>query len=207
MGQQSPVRKPGPRSEWGGPGKIMITCVLMVLAGLAGPAWPQAATPGRIAGGAGLARPEKRPGGEVMPTMILNPIGRVTQVENRVVLEIKTELPPALHGLADFSHIWVLYWFHENDTSENRRLLKVHPRRDPRNPLTGVFATRAPVRPNFMGLTACRLVEVRGNRVEVEGLDAQPGSPLLDLKPYIPGNDALPEAQTPEWVRGQPPES
>ncbi len=142
-----------------------------------------------------------------MPTMILNPIGRVTQVENRVVLEIKTELTPALHGLAGFSHIWVLYWFHENDTPENRRLLKVHPRRDPRNPLTGVFATRAPVRPNLIGLTACRLVEVRGNRVEVEGLEAQPGSPLLDLKPYIPGSDALPEAQTPEWVRRQPPES
>ncbi len=63
------------------------------------------------------------------------------------------------------------------------------------------------MRPNLIGLTACRLVEVRGNRMEVEGLDARPGSPLLDLKPYIPGSDALPEAQTPEWVRRQPPES
>ena len=82
----------------------------------------------------------------------------------------------------------------------------MHPRRDPANPLTGVFASRAPVRPNLIGITACRLLKVRGNVLEVEGLDAQDGSPILDLKPYIPEGDAIPGATTPAWVkRSKPP--
>jgi SAM-dependent methyltransferase len=76
----------------------------------------------------------------------------------------------------------------------------VHPRRDPANPLTGVFATRAPVRPNLIGMCACRLVKVEGNVVDVTGLDALQDSPILDIKPYIPGNDAVPDAQAPAWV-------
>ncbi len=95
----------------------------------------------------------------------------------------------------------MLYWFHENDRPEERRTLKVHPRRDPANPLTGVFATRAPVRPNLIGLSACRILKVSGNLVEVADLDARDGSPVLDLKPYIPQNDSIPEALYPEWVR------
>ncbi len=133
----------------------------------------------------------------------IEPIGHVVREGDRTFLEIRPEFAPALDGLAGFSHVWVLYWFHENDTPENRRILKVHPRRDPNNPLTGVFATRAPVRPNLIGLTACRILQVTGNRLELEGLDARPGSPVLDLKPYIPKSDAYPEARTPPWLKPQ----
>jgi tRNA (Thr-GGU) A37 N-methylase len=77
----------------------------------------------------------------------------------------------------------------------------VHPRRDPANPLTGVFACRAPERPNLIGLTACRIVKITGNIVEVAGLDARDGTPIVDLKPYIPKGDVIPEATTPEWVQ------
>jgi tRNA (Thr-GGU) A37 N-methylase len=73
--------------------------------------------------------------------------------------------------------------------------------------LTGVFATRSPVRPNLIGLTACRILKVEGNTVEVEGLDAKDGSPIVDLKPYIPKGDSLPEAVTPDWVKKPRPES
>ena len=76
----------------------------------------------------------------------------------------------------------------------------------PANPLTGVFACRAPVRPNLIGFTACRIIKVEGNIVEVADLDAQNGSPILDLKPYIPAGDAIPDAVTPEWLkRSKPP--
>jgi tRNA-Thr(GGU) m(6)t(6)A37 methyltransferase TsaA len=95
----------------------------------------------------------------------------------------------------------VLYWFHENDRPEERAILQVHPRRNPANPLTGVFATRAPVRPNLIGFTCCRIISVKKNILEVEGLDAREGSPVLDLKPYIPGSDALPDAKVPGWVK------
>ena len=124
--------------------------------------------------------------------------------DDRVFLDILPEFAPALDGLQDFSHVWVFYWFHEHDNPEDRRILKVHPRRDPANPLTGVFATRAPVRPNLIGLCACRLVAVRGTQVEVEGLDARPDSPVLDLKPYLPKGDAYPEARVAHWARRQP---
>jgi len=134
-------------------------------------------------------------------SITLNPIGQVRQSGEHAVLEILPEWAPALEGLADFSHVWVLYWFHENDRPEERRILKVHPRRDPANPLTGVFATRAPVRPNLIGLSACRILKVSGNRVEVADLDARDGSPILDLKPYIPQNDSIPGALFPDWVR------
>ena len=101
----------------------------------------------------------------------------------------------------------MLYWFHETDTPEDRATLKVHPRRDPANPLTGVFATRAPVRPNLIGLTACRILKVASNLIEVEGLDAKDGSPIVDLKPYIAKGDSIPEAVTPEWVKKSPPKA
>jgi tRNA (Thr-GGU) A37 N-methylase len=72
--------------------------------------------------------------------------------------------------------------------------------------LTGVFACRAPVRPNLIGSTACRIVKVKGNVVEVTDLDARDGSPILDLKPYIPQGDAIPAARTPAWLkRSRPP--
>ena len=119
----------------------------------------------------------------------------------RAWLEIYPEFAPGLKGLQDFSHLWVFYWFHENDTPEQRRTLQVHPRRNPANPLTGVFACRSPERPNLIGLTACRLIQVQGNVVEVADLDARDGTPILDLKPYIPASEAIPAAATPEWLK------
>jgi tRNA-Thr(GGU) m(6)t(6)A37 methyltransferase TsaA len=131
----------------------------------------------------------------------LNPVGVVKKQGQRAVLSVFPEYAPALAGLKEFSHLWVFYWFHGNDNPEERRTLQVHPRRDPANPLTGVFACRAPVRPNLIGFTACRIIKVEGNVVEVADLDAQDGSPILDLKPYIPGGDAIPEAVTPPWLK------
>ena len=137
----------------------------------------------------------------------LKPVGKVTQRGDVAVLEILPELTPALDGLNKFSHVWVFYWFHEHDNPEERATLKVHPRRDPTNPLTGVFATRAPVRPNLIGLTPCRILKIAGNTIEVEGLDAKDGSPIVDLKPYIPKCDSIPEAVTPEWVKKPQPKN
>ena len=139
-------------------------------------------------------------------TICLNPVGVVKKQGQRAWLEVLPECGPALKGLQDFSHLWVFYWFNKNDNPEDRRTLQVHPRRDPANPLTGVFACRAPVRPNLIGFTACRVIKVEGSVVEVADLDAQDGSPILNLKPYIPSGDAIPEAVTPGWLkRSKPP--
>ncbi len=154
-------------------------------------------------------RPGQKPHnlrGEAIKLICLNPVGVVNKEGKRAYLEIYPEYAPALKGLQGFSHLWVLYWFHENDNPEERRTLQVHPRRDLANPLTGVFACRAPARPNLIGFTACRIVKVKGNIVEVADLDARDGTPILDLKPYIPTGDAIPDAHTPEWLkRSKPP--
>ncbi|MFZ2088241.1 MAG: tRNA (N6-threonylcarbamoyladenosine(37)-N6)-methyltransferase TrmO [Desulfobaccales bacterium] len=144
---------------------------------------------------------EGKPALDSAPAIQINPIGVVKRQGDRARIEIRPELAPALEGLEGFSHVWVLYWFHKNDRPEERAILKVHPRRNPENPLTGVFGTRAPVRPNLTGLSACRIVSLKNNVLEVEGLDALEDSPVLDLKPYLPSIDALPKARTPEWVK------
>src|SRR3989339_984855 len=78
--------------------------------------------------GQSLKSPEKAPRRETIKSLQLNPIGTVKHQGKQTYLEILPQYAPALDGLAGFSHVWVLYWFHENDTPEERATLKVHPR-------------------------------------------------------------------------------
>lgn len=144
---------------------------------------------------------EKVPRRKTISDICLHPIGVVKKQGKKIFLDILPQYAPALDGLAGFTHVWVFYWFHGHDNPEDRGSLKVHPRRNPKNPLTGVFATRAPVRPNLIGLSVCRILKLEGNTVEVADLDALDDSPILDLKPYIPQGDALPDAGTPDWIK------
>lgn len=162
---------------------------------------------GFMLGVSGACGQEKAAAGQVSgPKITLEPIGRVERRDGRIFVAVEPAWAAALDGIEDFSHIWVIYWFHGNDTPEKRRTLKVHPRSNPANPLTGVFATRAPVRPNLLGLQACRLIQRQGHRLEVSGLDAWDGSPVVDLKPYLPQLDSQPQAAIPTWAEGRPPE-
>ena len=68
-------------------------------------------------------------------------------------------------------------------------------------PLVGLFATRSPRRPNPIGVTTVRLLERRGNVLRVLGLDALDGTPVLDIKPYLPYGDCIQDTHVPEWVR------
>lgn len=94
----------------------------------------------------------------------------------------------ALEDLASFRFIWVLFWFHKN---QHFRRKVLPPRSDRRR---GVFATRSPYRPNPIGLSAVELLGVEGLRLRVQHLDILDGTPILDLKPYIPYTDAIPDA-------------
>ena len=106
----------------------------------------------------------------------------------------------ALDGIDSFSHVVVLFWLHGIRSGE-RRILKVHPRRDMSLPLTGVFATRSPARPNPIGITAVKLLKREGNVLTVQGLDAINGTPVLDIKPYIPEDFSGPEIKVADWSR------
>lgn len=116
------------------------------------------------------------------PVYEVRPIGWVRKAEGRTTIEIEPRYQPALLGVDELDEIWVLYWFDRNDNPEDRAILQVHPRRNPDNPLRGVFATRAPVRPNLIALSRCRVLSVEGNIVEVDDIDAFPDTPVLDIK-------------------------
>lgn len=98
-------------------------------------------------------------------------------------IELRENLVEGLQGLDGFSHIIVIYQFHQAAGSR----LTVTPFLD-QNP-HGVFATRAPTRPNPIGLSVLKLTGIEGARLFVEQVDMLDGTPLLDIKPYVPGFD------------------
>ena len=93
----------------------------------------------------GLRAQEQRPAKEMSFT--LHPIGTMVKELDRSFIVLDRQFTPGLMGPEDFSHVTVVYWFDRNDTPKKRSILQVHPQGDPANPLRGVFATRAPVRP------------------------------------------------------------
>jgi len=128
------------------------------------------------------------------------PVGVVRVADGAVCIEIFKAYREAMLGLEGFSHIHVLFWFHENDTAELRRTLQVHPRKDPSNPLTGVFATHSPMRPNLIGLTRCRIMGIEESRILIDAIDARDGSPVIDIRCFIPDAQPLAEVRLPKWV-------
>lgn len=113
-------------------------------------------------------------------------------------IEVEARFSPALDGVEDFSHIFVLFWMHKIKESE-KAVLKVHPRGRADLPLLGVFATRAPSRPNPVGLTLVELVKRDATVLWVRGLDAFDGTPVLDIKPYDDWDSAA-HFKVPRWV-------
>jgi tRNA (adenine37-N6)-methyltransferase len=103
----------------------------------------------------------------------------------------------ALHGLEGFSHLLVIFWLH----LPGNFLLRRHPRGRKDLPLVGIFATRTQFRPNPLGLQVVQLLKVEGNTLTVKGLDAVNGTPLIDIKPYMPQRDRVSHVRVPPWVR------
>ena len=115
-------------------------------------------------------------------TYEVQPIGWVRKTDDHTTIVVDKKYQEALLGVEKLSEIWVIWWFDRNDTPEKRSILQVHPRGNKDNPLRGVFATHSPVRPNLIAMTRCKVVAVRGNVIEIEGIDAFPGTPVLDIK-------------------------
>lgn len=111
--------------------------------------------------------------------------------------ELKPEYVPGLRDLEGFSHLILLYRFHQAGPVrlEARPFLD-----DPAAPSRGVFATRAPCRPNGVGLSVVRLLAVSGHVLELEDVDMLDGSPLLDIKPYVPAFDCPPGPLRLGWL-------
>ncbi len=131
-----------------------------------------------------------------MSENILHPIGVIqSSLKNRgeaprqgnegapdAWIEVNPEVAEGLDGIVVGDAMIVLTWFHQS----RRDVLKVHPRNDTNNPLTGVFATRSPDRPNPIGLHRVVVLEIEKNRLKVGPIEAIDGTPVIDLKPVLP---------------------
>jgi len=141
--------------------------------------------------------------------MNLQPIGSVKSPaaeptdENwgNVISEIHLveALAPGLQGLAQFSHLIVVFFMHQSTFNPATDLVR-RPRGRADMPEVGIFAQRAKHRPNPVGITAVKLVEIEGNVLKVKGLDAIDGTPVLDIKPYVPAFDRVDQAIVPAWM-------
>lgn len=129
----------------------------------------------------------------------IHPIGVVHKTDEEAAVEVFSGYADGLLGLEQFSHIHVLYWFDENDTPEDRATLQVHPCGNEANPLTGVFATHSPRRPNLIALTRCRILSIDGRCIRIDRIDAFDGSPVIDIKAWFPDSVPDPAVRCPHW--------
>ena len=133
------------------------------------------------------------------------PIGLVRRNENDVTLVIEEVYRPALLLLGEFSHVMVFWWADRFDSAEWRERLQSRPPYAGEQ-LTGVFATRAPYRPNPIAMTTCKLlgVDEESGLVKVADMDAFDGTLLVDIKAYFPVCDRVKTAHIPEWLADWP---
>lgn len=115
--------------------------------------------------------------------------------EARAFLKLNPQVQPefSLIGLTDFSHLWVIFLFHKNNST--RFHAKIHPPRL-KGETIGVFASRSPHRPNPIGLSLVEIVSVENNGIWVKGVDFIEGTPILDIKPYLVHVESQPLAQS-----------
>jgi tRNA-Thr(GGU) m(6)t(6)A37 methyltransferase TsaA len=119
-----------------------------------------------------------------------------TSPENTVgviTLNDHSNFDQALDDLEGFDYIWVIFWFHKNKNWKPK-VLPPHGRTK-----RGLFSTRSPHRPNPIGLSLCKLIEIRGRTIRIENPDMLDGTPVLDIKPYLPHAEAHPKARA-GWI-------
>jgi tRNA (Thr-GGU) A37 N-methylase len=120
-------------------------------------------------------------------------------VEAEIVLDPTQFKPDATAGLADFSHIEVVFHFNKVPDAEIQTGAR-HPRGRKDWPLVGIFAQRGKGRPNRIGITTCKLMGVDGLTLRVRGLDAIDGTPVIDIKPAMKGFLPRGEVREPAWA-------
>ena len=163
----------------------------------------QCAAAAGMAAGAGEALAEAKPAAEASSGFKIYPIGKIEKQGEIARIRIFEPYVDGLLGLEAWSHVNVFYWFDKNDTPQQRRILQVHPQGNDENPLTGVFACRAPVRPNLIALSVCKIVSVKDGVVTLDGIDAFDQTPVIDLKPFIPPDAPRQDVRVPAWTKAK----
>ncbi|NNG02226.1 MAG: SAM-dependent methyltransferase [Desulfobacteraceae bacterium] len=133
-------------------------------------------------------------------------IGNVGSKKGNYSISIYKAFRQGLTALDGFTHIQVLWWSHLIDDEENRKRV-IYPKPYTKGPdRVGVFATRSPVRPNPVSLTAAQVISIdmESGIIELAYMDAEHGTPVIDIKPYHPSTERIKHAATPEWCSHWP---
>ncbi len=122
--------------------------------------------------------------------------GAVKNIPGKIIFQPEFRNPDAIKGLEGFSHLWIIWKFSQSPESDS---LTVRPPRLGGNKRMGVFATRSPFRPNPIGLSCVKIegfekTEKYGTVINISGADLMDGTPVYDIKPYIPHSDCIPDA-------------
>jgi len=136
----------------------------------------------------------------------LSPVGQVESGPQGFALRIAPKYRAALQGLDEFSHIHVLWWSHYLDSSEHRNIMESEQPYKNGPARLGIFATRSPLRPNPICVSTVSVlrVDVEDGLVIVPWIDAEDGTPILDIKPYHPSGDRVRDVRMPEWCSHWP---
>jgi tRNA-Thr(GGU) m(6)t(6)A37 methyltransferase TsaA len=135
----------------------------------------------------------------------INPVGYLQRKQDQIFIRILPEYKPALKELETFSHVQVLWWFDKFDDETSRKTTQFD-KMPFETPSLGVFACRSPMRPNPIGLTTVKIMDIdhENGLLEIEGMDAYDGTPILDLKAYMPSCDRVKNVTVPEWMAQWP---
>ncbi len=133
-------------------------------------------------------------------------IGQIHTAENEFYLELDKAYIPALTGLNGFSCLNVLWWANLLDNEEQRAILTCERPYKNAPAEMGIFATRSPLRPNPIALTVVSVLHIDydNGKIYVPFIDAEDGTPILDIKPYHPATDRMKELSVPDWCRHWP---
>ncbi|MBE6011452.1 SAM-dependent methyltransferase [Anaeropeptidivorans aminofermentans] len=131
----------------------------------------------------------------------VNPIGKISINKDGMFIKLERKYIPALKALNGFSHLNVIWWFSGFDNEETRNILETPQPYKNAPEVMGIFATRSPVRPNPIALTAVEIIHIdyENGTIQIAYIDANDNSPVLDIKPYTPSLDKVENPSVPEW--------
>ena len=136
----------------------------------------------------------------------VNPIGKINVNEDGMFIELEQKYIPALQALDGFSHLSVIWWFSDFDNEQMRNTIET-PQPYKKSPaVMGIFATRSPVRPNPIALSTAQVIHIDYEKgiIQIAYIDANDGTPVLDIKPYTPSLDRVETPRVPEWCSHWP---
>lgn len=131
----------------------------------------------------------------------VNPIGKINVNEEGTFIELDSKYIPALQALNGFSHLNIIWWFSDFDSAEARNTFETPRPYKNSPPVMGVFATRSPIRPNPIALTAVQVIHIDYAKgiIQIAYIDANDDTPVIDIKPYTPSLDRVEVPGVPEW--------